>query len=86
MRGDLGESKFSSRKMQLTLSSPISLADFIDHLSKEAKTAQIVIIAHSLGAQVTLEALKELCESKDNDVHVNNLIIVQGAVACNISI
>src|SRR5581483_6232752 len=54
-------------------------ADFLQTVVREANGAKIVIITHSLGTQVVLEALKTLCSSYQHAI-IDNLILVQGAV------
>lgn len=78
-RGDLGARRFSLAQKAADISSK-SLADFIVKLSAEFPSAKTVVIAHSLGAHVALEALKELCESKKNTVIVDSVVLVEGAV------
>lgn len=78
-RGDLGTTRFSAAQKAADVSSK-SLADVIVQLSRETTKAKTVIIAHSLGAHVVLEALKKLYESSNTGVLVDSLVLVQGAV------
>lgn len=78
-RGDFSATRFSTAQKAADVSS-ISLADVIVQLSRETTKAKIVIIAHSLGAHVALEALKKVCEFNNNGVLVDSLVLVQGAV------
>jgi pimeloyl-ACP methyl ester carboxylesterase len=78
-RGDLGQIWFSATQKAAEASSP-SLADLMTTLSQEAPSARTVIIAHSLGAQVALEALKSLCETRGEQMLLDSLVLVQPAV------
>ena len=54
-------------------------ADFLGAVARQAPGARIVVLTHSLGAEVVLEALRGMQEAHERAA-VDNLILVQGAV------
>ena len=77
-RGDFGVPNFS-RSQQAAKGTASSFVDFLETILLEAKGAKIVVITHSLGAEVVLEALASL-PSLNGRTLVDSLILVQGAV------
>jgi pimeloyl-ACP methyl ester carboxylesterase len=77
-RGNFGVLNFS-RSQQAAKATASSFADFLETVLLEAKGAKIVVITHSLGAEVVLEALASL-PSLNGRTLVDSLILVQGAV------
>jgi pimeloyl-ACP methyl ester carboxylesterase len=77
-KGDFGGVNFS-RAQHAAKATASSFADFLETVSLEAKGAKIVVITHSLGAEVVLEALKSL-PSLNGGTLVDSLILVQAAV------
>ncbi len=77
-RGDFGRLAFSKSRQAADDTAP-SFADFLATVVREAKGARLVILTHSLGAEVVLEALEALRHTNGHPV-VDTLILVQGAV------
>ena len=70
-RGDLGPSNFATAQRAADVSAT-SLTHFIAHVSQGLQGGKIVLMAHSLGVRVALEALRR--------VPVDSAVFVQGAV------
>lgn len=77
--GDFGEWYFGTAQAAADHSAK-SLADFISYLWRDVDRRRIVLIAHSLGSRVALEALSHLSQGRDGQVLVGSLVLVQGAV------
>jgi pimeloyl-ACP methyl ester carboxylesterase len=77
-KGDFGEGLFS-RAQHAAENTGHVFADFLGAVARQAPGARIVVLTHSLGAEVVLEALRGMQEAHERAA-VDNLILVQGAV------
>jgi pimeloyl-ACP methyl ester carboxylesterase len=77
-KGDFGEGLFY-RAQHAAENTGHVFADFLGAVARQAPGARIVVLTHSLGAEVVLEALRGMKEADDRPA-VDNLILVQGAV------
>jgi pimeloyl-ACP methyl ester carboxylesterase len=78
-RGDFSQWRFSASQHAAEITAH-ALVDFLTTLRHELPQSKIVVIAHSLGAYLVLEALKEFDESYPSGVFLDSLALVQGAV------
>lgn len=77
-RGNFGEKRFPTAQRSAAITAS-AFADFLRTVVKEAGGARTLILTHSLGAEVALEALRIMRESSATPV-ADCLILVQGAV------
>jgi pimeloyl-ACP methyl ester carboxylesterase len=77
-KGDFGELHFSTAQ-HAAENTARAFADFLNVVAQQARGARIVILTHSLGSEVALEALRSMEEASTKPA-VDNLILVQGAV------
>jgi hypothetical protein len=75
----MGQALFSRAQNSADISSE-SLLDLTSALSSSHPAAKIVVIAHSLGARVTLEALRSACVLGQARILWDSLVLLQGAV------
>ena len=83
-KGDFGKLQFSKAQHAAAISSK-ALADFLGYLAQKTPSAKTVIMAHSLGTQVALDAVKDLyergqCGTQQDRLQFDSLVLIQGAV------
>jgi len=75
-RGDFGRLWFSEARQAAEITSR-AFADFLRTVLRNARGARTVILTHSLGAEVALEALRAM---ENSEPVIDNLILVQAAI------
>jgi pimeloyl-ACP methyl ester carboxylesterase len=77
-RGDYGKLNFSTSVRAANITASV-LSEFLETILNKAKGAKIVIVTHSLGTEVALEALKRT-PLQHGVPFVTSLVIIEGAV------
>jgi pimeloyl-ACP methyl ester carboxylesterase len=77
-RGDLSEARFIAARSAAETTVP-AFEDFIRSLRSDYPSARIVIVAHSLGGYLTLEAMTRFDESAHTGVFADSLTLLQAA-------
>jgi len=78
-RGDLGEHRFG-RAQTAADSSSLVLRETIRSLKRREPQARLVVMTHSLGARVALEAITRGCDGGTNGFRIWGLALLQPAV------
>lgn len=78
-RADFGNLEFDDAQASATATGPL-LAQIVATLRKQNPGAHLTVVAHSLGAKVSLEALGHLCRQEASGSKIDALVLIQPAV------